>query len=319
MKKMMKYIIACLGLVLVLTACGSNGTANKEMKKVGILQIIDHGSLDATRKGFIDELAKSGYIENENLVINYQNAQGDQANLKSMSEKLVKENDLVFAIGTPSAQALMNETKTVPIIISAVTDPVAAGLADSLEKPGRNIAGTTDMVDTAKQIELIQRINPAIKKVGLIYNASEANSKLQIDEAKVELAKLQIETVEMTVASTNDVQQSMETLVKQVEAIYIPTDNTLASSMAIVGEIAKKNKIPVIPGSGEMVLDGGLATYGVNYTDTGAQSGVMAVRLLTSDATIDQLSIESPKNLDLVINEEMATTLGINTADLKKQ
>lgn len=316
MKKIGKILLAIsLVVVLGLTACSNKSGNPKEKLKIGILQIVEHGSLDATREGFIAELPKQGLGEEE-VEITVMNAQGDQANLKTMSEKLIKENDLVFAIATPTAQALLNETKDTPIIFAAVTDPIDAGLVQTLDVPGGNVTGVTDHIDVSKQTGLITSINPDAKKVGIIYNPGEANSAQQVKEATAAFKKQGIEVVETTVNTTNDIQSAMESLVKQVDAIYIPTDNTLASGMVTVGSIAKTNKIPVIPGSGEMALDGGLATYGVDYAETGAQAAALAKRILVDQEDITVVSVEEPKNLNLVINEDMASALGVDTSKL---
>ena len=316
------YLGKVLGLaivgILLLAGCSAGNTGtDTDVKNVGILQLVDHGSLDAAREGFIAGLAEQGLVDGENIKVTYMNAQGDQANLKSMSEKLVKENDVVYAIATPSAQALLNETTTVPIVFAAVTDPIDAGLVKSLEAPGANVTGVTDKVEVAKQIGLLQKINPEIKKVGMIYNPGEANSSQQIIEAEAALKALNIEVIKTTVTTTNDIQSAMESLAKQVEAVYIPTDNTLASGMVTVGTIAKDMQLPVIPGSGEMALDGGLVTYGVDYTGSGMQAAKIVHEILTENKAAGEIAVVSPEDLDLVINEDMAATLGIDPKTLQ--
>ncbi|WP_413536797.1 ABC transporter substrate binding protein [Carnobacterium divergens] len=320
---MKKIAIASLtGLVALglLAGCtgGNSKSENKKEVKVGVLQYMEHNSLDQARKGFVAELKDAGYEEGKNMTLDYQNAQGDQSNLKSMSERLVKnKNDVILAIATPAAQSVVNETTTLPVLFTAVTDAVSAGLVTSNEKPGRNVTGTSDMVPIDEQTDLLLSIVPEAKTVGIIYNASEKNSEIQSKLAKKALEKSGVKVKEVTVSSTNDVQQVMTSLAKQVDGIYIPTDNTLAKTMSTVGEIAEAAKIPVIAGSTDMVEEGGLATYGINYEKLGRQTGKLAVKILKGEAKPEELSIETSKNLELVVNQKMAKALEIDPASIK--
>ncbi|TFJ43370.1 ABC transporter substrate-binding protein [Carnobacterium divergens] len=322
-KKMKKITIASLtGLVALglLAGCtgGNSKSENKKEVKVGVLQYMEHNSLDQARKGFVAELKDAGYEEGKNMTLDYQNAQGDQSNLKSMSERLVKnKNDVILAIATPAAQSVVNETTTLPVLFTAVTDAVSAGLVTSNEKPGGNVTGTSDMVPIDEQTDLLLSIVPEAKTVGIIYNASEKNSEIQSKLAKKALEKSGVKVKEVTVSSTNDVQQVMTSLAKQVDGIYIPTDNTLAKTMSTVGEIAEAAKIPVIAGSTDMVEEGGLATYGINYEKLGRQTGKLAVKILKGEAKPEELSIETSKNLELVVNQKMAKALEIDPASIK--
>ncbi|MDF9866700.1 putative ABC transport system substrate-binding protein [Bacilli bacterium PM5-3] len=313
---MKKLLNLCLVLVVGLVLVGCNSTKKSEdVVKIGIIQIVDHESLDATRNGFTNKLSELGYKDGENIEIDYQNAQGDQANLKTIAAKLAKNSDLVLAIATPSAQAIATETTDIPILITAVTDPIDAGLVKSLDKPSTNVSGTSDEVDVNKQVQLIKKMKD-VKSVGLIYNASETNSKIQIDEAKVALKEAGLTSHEATVATTNDIKQAMTSLAKKVDAIYVPTDNTLASGMASVGEIAKESKLPVITGATEQAQAGGLASYGVNYSKLGEQTADMAARILKGDVKISEMPIEKSKEFTLYINDEMAKILGIDKSIL---
>lgn len=320
---MKKIAIASLtGLVALglLAGCtgGNSKSENKKEVKVGVLQYMEHNSLDQARKGFVAELKDAGYEEGKNMTLDYQNAQGDQSNLKSMSERLVKnKNDVILAIATPAAQSVVNETTTLPVLFTAVTDAVSAGLVTSNEKPGGNVTGTSDMVPIDEQTDLLLSIVPEAKTVGIIYNASEKNSEIQSKLAKKALEKSGVKVKEVTVSSTNDVQQVMTSLAKQVDGIYIPTDNTLAKTMSTVGEIAEAAKIPVIAGSTDMVEEGGLATYGINYEKLGRQTGKLAVKILKGEAKPAELSIETSKNLELVVNQKMAKALEIDPESIK--
>ena len=304
--------------LLALGACGKSSSESSDTKTVGILQVVQHESLDAAYKGFKEGLAEGGYTEGKNVTFDYQNAQNNQDNLKSMSEKLVKEKpDLLLGIATPSAQSLANETQDIPIVITAVTDPVAAKLVKSEKEPGGNVTGTTDMVPIKKQIDLLLSIVPDAKTIGIMYNAGESNSKIQADLAEKELKEAGVAVKVLTANTTNDVQQVTTSLAKDVDGIYIPTDNTFASAATIVGEVAKETKTPIVAGSVEQVEQGGLATYGIDYEALGKQTGIMAAKILDGDAKPSTTAIESANDLKLTVNKEMAEALGIDPDSIK--
>lgn len=320
---MKKNVLIGLGLtvLLALGGCAQKSEAkngDEEMKTVGVLQLVQHNSLDNSYKGFKEGLSEGGYVEGKNLTIDYQNAQNNQDNLKSMSEKLVKEKpDLLLGIATPAAQSLLNETTTIPITVTAVTDLKEAKLVASNKEPGGNVTGTSDMVPIKKQIDLLLSIVPNAKKIGIMYNNGEANSKLQGDLAQKELEKAGIKVKVLTANSTNDVQQVTKSLAKDVDGIYIPTDNTFASAASVVGEVAKETKTPVVAGSAAQVKEGGLATVGIDYEKLGKQTGIMAAKILDGKATPDSLPVESANDLELIVNEKMADDLGIDPASIK--
>lgn len=316
---MKKFLIFLLVGVMSLGLIGCNSQEDNGKVKVGILQIIDHPSLNQARQGFIEELKTLGYTEGDNLTIDYQNAQGDAANLKSMSTKLVKDSDVILAIGTPSAQAVANETKDIPILFTATTDPVEAGLVKDLNDVQTNVSGTSDMSPIKEQLELLKNITPGIQTVGLLYNAGEANSKVSIDIAKGILGEMNLKVVEKTVANPNDVKQAAEILASEADGIYIPTDNVVASAMPTVGEAAKKAKKPVVTGSTDMALEGGLATYGIDYNNLGKQTAKMAVKILKKEKTVQEMPVEFSEENVLVINDAMAEALGIDPNTIKAE
>lgn len=320
--KMKKWITTGLltASLLALAACGESNNASEEndgTKTVGVLQLVEHGSLNAAYEGFKEGLAEAGYTEDENLTIEYQNAQNSQDNLKSMSERLVNASpDLLLGIATPAAVSLANETTDTPIVVTAVTDLVGAKLADSNEEPGRNITGTSDMVPIEQQINLLLSIVPDAKTIGIMYNAGEANSKIQADLAEEALKAAGVDVKVLTANTTNDVQQVTTSLAKDVDGIYVPTDNTFASAAAIVGEVAKETKTPIVAGSVEQVDDGALATYGIDYKSLGIQTGKLAAKILDGDAEPATTPVETADNLELVVNEEMAAALGIDPTSI---
>lgn len=309
MKKLFKGL--AVGIAgLLLAACGTDeGAANDpDTVNVGILQFMEHNSLTAAKDGFINELEKA------DLTVEFEvmNAQGDQSNLQSMSEQLASNNDLLLSIATPAAQSLATVEQEKPILFTAVTDPEDAGLVESNEAPGKNLTGTSDMVPIDEQIELLLSIIPDAETIGIVYNSSEPNSEIQANLAIKALEAAGVTAQVATVTTTNDVQQVVTSVASDVDGLYIPTDNTLASTMATVGEIAKENQLPVVAGDSQQVETGGLATYGISYEELGRQTAQMALQIIEEGASPAEMAVQTSDNLELTVNEEMAEALGID-------
>lgn len=284
-----------------------------ETLKIGIIQIVEHPALDAAREGFIDQFTEHGYVEGEKITYQIQVAQGDMATANTIAQKFKNERlDLILAIATPTAQAVANLIKDKPILITAVTDPVAAGLVESAERPGSNVTGTNDLQPLAEQFALAQQLVPGAKRVGIIYNAGEANSVTQVQMAKAIADQLGLEVVEATVDTSAGVLQAAQSFIGRVDFIYVPTDNTVVSAFSSVVKVAEENGIPVFPGEENLVPQGALATVGVNYYRLGRQTAEMALRILEEGAKPETMPIESQKETELVINADVAQALGIN-------
>lgn len=310
----MKKILSAAVKVLALSAAAALAlsSCSQPKTKIGIIQYVEHPALDASCQGFIDALAEAGYKDGENIKIDTQNAQGEQANCVTIAQKLVNDrSSLILAIATPAAQAVANTTETIPILVTAVTDPKSAELVKSNELPETNVSGTSDLTPCAQQIELLTRLVPGAKKVAMLYCSSEQNSKFQVDLAKAQCDKMGLSYVDATVSNTNEVQQVVQSLVGKVDAIYSPTDNMIASCMATVAMVANENHIPVIVGEEGMVKNGGLATYGLNYYELGKQTGLMAVEILRDGKKPAEMPIQYLKNVDFSYNAETAALLGI--------
>ncbi|CJC99626.1 ABC transporter substrate-binding protein [Streptococcus pneumoniae] len=290
----------------------------KDVFRIGISQFITHQSLDATREGFVDELAKQGYIEGKSIEIDLQNAQGEQRNLKTISQQLAESSDVVLAIATPSAQSLANTTQTTPVIFSAVTDPVSAKLVESREHPGGNVTGTSDQSSDAisTQINLIKKVLPKAKTIGILYTQSEPNSVVQKDEAKRLLEEKGFTVVEKTILDSNNVKAAAESLMTEVDMVFVPTDNIISSTMETVKQVSIKHKVPVFGGSTEMIAVGGLYNYGTNYEELGRQTARMLVRVLKGEKP-ENIAVELPEKLELHTNQEMADALGIDISKLE--
>ncbi|HEL1562375.1 TPA: ABC transporter substrate-binding protein [Streptococcus suis] len=314
-KKLATISVASMGL-LTLAACSSSSEqASSDVVKVGVLQYMEHESLTAAREGFVAELEANGYKEGEKLVLDYQNAQGDQANLQTISEQLIDGNDIVLAIATPSAQSLATVSTETPIVFTAVTDPLSADLVESIEKPGGLLTGTSDQAPIDKQVELLGQAVPDAKTVGILYTTSERNSEVQVEQAKELLEKAGYKVVVKGITSSNEVQDATTSLMKDVDALFIPTDNTVASTMTMIGELSVEHKVPVIGGSTDMVDEGGLLTYGTNYEALGRQTAKMAIKIIKG-AKVSETAVEYPETVSLHVNEEMAQKLGIDTSKL---
>lgn len=308
MKKVFKGL--AVGLAgLLLAACGADGTIDENKTvNVGILQFMEHNSLTAAREGFEDELEQAGI----SVEFEVMNAQGDQSNLQSMSEQLASNNDLMLAIATPAAQSLATVEQEKPILFTAVTDAKDAGLVESNEAPGKNLTGTSDMVPIDEQIDLLLSIIPDAETIGIVYNSSEPNSEIQANLAIEALEAVGVQAQVATVTTTNDVQQVVTSVASDVDGLYIPTDNTLASTMATVGEIARENQLPVVAGDSQQVETGGLATFGISYEELGRQTALMALEIIENDVSPAEMAVQTSENLELTVNEEMAEALGID-------
>jgi putative ABC transport system substrate-binding protein len=322
--KLMMMLILSIAIIAAGTGCaGEKPAANSGDEKVlniGIIQYMDHVALDSAREGFVAALNDNGYVDGENITIDLQNAQGDQSNLSTISDRFVSNNaDLVLAIATPATQAIAGKTTEIPILGTAVTDYVTARLVDSNEAPGGNVTGTSDMNPIKEQIDLLVQLVPDAKTVGVLYTSSEDNSILQAGIAKEAIEKLGLKYVEVTVTNSNDVQQAAQSIVSQCDAIYIPTDNVFASAMPVVHGVTSQSKTPVICGESGMVNTGGLATLGINYYDLGYQTGLMAVKILKGEAEPATMPVETATGFDFAINGTVAEEIGLQIpADLQQ-
>ena len=322
MKVVRKLLAPLLVVGILLTSLISlhqlKADKKKDVFRIGISQFITHQSLDATREGFVDELAKQGYVEGKNIEIDLQNAQGEQRNLKTISQQLAESSDVVLAIATPSAQSLANTTQTTPVIFSAVTDPVSAKLVESREHPGSNVTGTSDQSSDAisTQINLIKKVLPKAKTIGILYTQSEPNSVVQKDEAKRLLEEKGFTVVEKTILDSNNVKAAAESLMAEVDMVFVPTDNIISSTMETVKQVSIKHKVPVFGGSTEMIAVGGLYNYGTNYEELGRQTARMLIRVLKGEKP-ENIAVELPEKLELHTNQEMADALGIDISKLE--
>lgn len=316
-KKMKLFSLGAATLLAagVFAGCGSDqsaSTSSGKTYKVGIVQLVEHNALDAANKGFVDGLKERGFEEGKNITFDKQNAQADQSNLQNIAQRFVSgKMDLICAIATPAAQTVANATKDIPIVGTAITDYVGAKLAASNDKPGANVTGTSDMNPIKEQIDLLLKIKPDAKTIGVIYCSSEVNSEVQV-KAMQEYAESKGLAVKVaTISTVNDIQQAAQSLVGSVDAFYEPTDNVIASAMPTLVAITDAAKLPIICGEPNMVKAGGLATYGIDYYKLGVQTGHMAADILEGKSKPADMSIERAKDLKITVNKADAARLGI--------
>jgi len=311
----MKKIISFFAISLL---CYSLSFA--KVIEVGITQIVEHPALDACRKGVIDKLREMGYEEGKNIRYDIQIAQGNVATANQIAKKFVGDKkDIIVAIATPSALAVANATRSIPIVISAITDPVGAKLVKSLDKPGTNVTGTTDMSPVKAQLSLFNELGLQVKNIGIIYNAGEANSRTLVNLAKKAAKELNINIVEATVTNSSGVLLAAKSLVGRVDGVYIPTDNTVVSALESVLQVAFDSKIPVITGDTDSVERGSLASLGINYYRLGLQTGEIVYKIING-ADPANTPVETLKDLELFINLKSAEKMGVTVPEnlLKK-
>ena len=306
--------LALAGLVTVLASCGSGetGSSSADMPFVAVSQFVEHPSLDAVREGLKDELSQAGYKEGENLRWEMLSAQANPATATQIAQKYAAAKpNVIVAIATPSAQSAVSEADGIPVVFSAVTDPLAAKLVENVEKPGGSVSGVSDLSPVKEHLALIKEILPEAKELGVIYSAGEDNSVSIVNLLKDNAAASGFDEIkEATVASSSEVATAARSLVGSVDAIYVPTDNTVVSALESVVQVGKENSLPVFSGDTDSVERGTIASLGFNYYDIGVQTGEMVVRVLKGDRVGD-MPVEFAKVLKLYINPEAAKSMGV--------
>lgn len=283
---------------------------------VGVLQFVSHPALDQIYQGLIDELKEQGYEDGKTVKIVFQNGQADQSKLTSMSQHLLNEkSDILVGIATPAAQALANQTKDIPIVLGAISDPKSAGLVADNNKPGGNITGVSDQSPVKAQLDLVDTLLPGKKKMGVLYSSAEDNSAYQVDKIS-EIAKKEGYNVKKyAVPSTNEIPQMMQVMAKEVDFIYLPTDNTMANAMQTIVDVGNQYKIPIIPSVDTMVEQGGLATVGINQHQLGVQTGKMVADILKGNKEPKDTPIYIFDTGDTIVNKKQAELLNITIPD----
>lgn len=316
MKKVIKSAVAGMMCMAMMAGCGTSGNDKEKAPLVSVAQIVEHTSLNEIRDSFKEEMEALGYKEGENIRYDFKDAGNDPTTANSiMSTFAGNKSDVIVAIATPTATAAANYSKDIPIIFSAVSDPIGSKLLTDMNKPDRNITGTSDEVQIDKIIELATKIDPDLKKLGFLYNPGEANSVTNLEKAKKYCAEHEIELVEKSGTNISELQSAISVLCDEADAILAPNDNTVASSMAPLVETANKKKIPVYTGANSMVKDGGFATVGISYTDLGHETAKMVDQILKGEK-VENIPVKVfNTELSTYVNKKTMDALGIELPD----
>lgn len=305
-----------LSLLCIISLVGCGETKKDETFKVGIVQIVEHDSLDTIREAAVKQIKK----DIPDVEIFYQNAGGDQSALNTICQQFMDDEvDVIIAIATPSAQAAANFSEDVPVIFSAVSDPVGAGLVKDLQKPEGNITGTSDEIQVDQIMDLAMEMYPFTKSVGFLYNSGEANSVSNLDKLKAYAEDHNLEVIEGPLTNTGEIQTSTQALIDKADIIFAPNDNSVASAMDIVSNLTKEAKKPLFVGADSMVSDGGLASVGINYENLGKETGNMVKQIFDGKTPSDIPVKVFKDDLNVYINTTVMKAIGFDNLDMLKQ
>lgn len=322
-KKKIALLLCGILLGTSLISCSSKtknsdaGDADNSNKTytIGINQLVQHGALDSAKEGFVEGLKEKGYEEGKNIKFDYKNAQGDVSIAQTISQQFVNSKvDMIFAIATPAVQAAYNATKDIPVVFTAVTDPVAAEVAKDWKSSGNNVTGTSDMVPMDQQLELLKSLVPDVKTLGVIYNTSEANSLIQVEELKKEAKKVNINVKEISVTNVSEIDQNLTAALDSIDALYAPTDNTVASAYDLVGNRAVEKGVPILCAEEAGVSKGGLCSVGIDYFKLGKEAGYKAAEVLGGKKPSD-IEITTLSDMTISVNTDVAKKLNITIPD----
>ncbi|MCT8180100.1 ABC transporter substrate-binding protein [Variovorax sp. CY25R-8] len=306
------FRVALLALVLAPFAALPAHAADA---RVSVTAIVDHPALDAARQGIVEELAAAGYVVGKNLRLDYQSAQGNTATAAQIARKFVGDRpDVIVAMSTPSAQTVVAATREIPIVFSAVTDPVAAKLVKSWEATGGNVTGVSDLPLLDKHLALLRQALPTAKRIGVVYNPGEANSVAAIAQLKKLAQPAGLSVIEGAAPRTVDVASAAQSLVGKVDAIYAPTDNNVTSAFEALAKVADQGRVPLIAADPSLAARGAALGIGTNYHDLGRQSGKLVVRVLKGESPGSIASQVSP-TLELLVNQAAARRQGLALSD----
>ncbi|PCD67372.1 ABC transporter substrate-binding protein [Rhizobium phaseoli] len=301
----MRLILLALAATLALSL-----PAKAENVTVAVTAIVEHPALDAARKGVLDVLTAAGYKEGENLKFVFESAQGNPATAAQIARQFAgDEPNVIVPISTPSAQAVVSATRDIPVVFTAVSDPLGAQLVKNMDKPGGNVTGLSDMSPVGEHLALIKEILPKVKTIGYLYNSGEANSVSLLAVLKAEAEKAGLTVVESAATKSAEVQGAARALVGRADAIYIPTDNTIISALEGAVAVAEESKLPLFTADTDSVSRGSIAALGFNYYDVGKQTGEIVLRVLKGENPGD-IAVKTAAGSDLVVNKAAAAKMG---------
>ncbi|BDR55885.1 tryptophan ABC transporter substrate-binding protein [Xylocopilactobacillus apis] len=312
----MKRMLALIGVLLVFLgfAFFNEGGSTKagSMPRVGVLTLMHHPALDQIQEGFTKGMKEEGYVDGKNVKIDYQNAQGDQSNLKTMATKLVNENsEVLFGITTPASQSLANLTKKIPIVMGAVTDPRSAGLVTNYEHPGSNITGVSNMSPIKDQLKLIKEFMPDLKTLGVIYTSSDSSATAEYKQIVKTAKEMKVPIKVYSISNSNDLNQVSQEMLQKVDAVMVPQDNVIAGAMQTLVKNADAVNKPIFPAVDTMVKQGGVAAYGINQYKLGLLGGHLTASILKGKNKPSTTAIRYIKHGEAVLNLKQAQKLGI--------
>jgi len=309
-------IVRMLGVWVLPLILMSAGCEKREaIPTIGVTQIATHSGIDAVRDGFVQGMKEAGYEEGKNVSYDFQNAQGQMSVAYTIAQKFVADKvDLIFSISTPSSQAVAKATKSIPIVFGAVTDPVSAGLVDTLERPGGNVTGVSDVWPVEDQIKLLLRLVPTVKTLGIVYNPGESNSQYNVNLAESVCQSLGLKVAKVPVSATGEVLTASQSLIGRVDAFYAPADNTILSAIESVVKVCEDNKIPLLVGDAPSVERGGFGTIGNNYFEIGRQSAGLAAKIIHGESPAN-LPVLTANKYDLYLNLRSAAKMGVSIPD----
>lgn len=311
----MKRLEVFVGIVLLLTFFLPVPTSANDVKRVGIITIIEHPALNDVIRGFKDELSDRGYKEGSTIRVDYRNAQGSMDNAVQIAAGFVGNKvDLILAVATPVAKASAEQTKSIPIVIAAVTDPLGVGLVKDPKHPGGNITGVSDLLPVEEQFKLVKRLIPKASRIGVIYNSGEPNSIIIIGLARNAAKRLNLNLIEVTANKTSDVRSAAASLVGKIDVMYLTTDNTTAAAIDVINDVCNENAIPFISSEKESLKSGTLAFLGINYYEQGKEAGNIAIRILRGEKP-GSIPISYPKKFEIAINKKIADKYMVNIPD----
>lgn len=308
--------IVCMSVILLFLLSPMVGAETKPFK-ISVSQFVEHPALDAVLKGFQD------YMKEKSIRVNYNvhNAQANMATAVQIASQIMgEEPDLILTIATPTSQACAQALKKsprmqkTPFLFTAVTDPLAAGLVTNLNRPGKNITGVSDLLPIDKHIGMVRKFFPNLKKLGVIYNAGEANSKVNANKIREEGKKLGFEVSDATVSKSSEVYQATKSLIGRVDAAFIPTDNTVVSALESAIKVCIRNKLPLFCADVDSVARGAVAAMGFDYYKHGYQTGAMAQRILEGENPAN-IPVETQKELQLHLNLKYAALMGVKVPE----
>lgn len=310
MKSVSKLLAAFCACTLLF---GCSTSADDETFTIGVSQLVSHPSLDTIRDSFVERMEELGYVEGESIEYSFTDAAGKTSNLTSIMSSYQDEGvDCVVAIATPTAQSAANISNEIPLVFSAVSDPVGAGLVKDMENPGGNITGTSDEVQIDQILDLMMEIHPDTKTVGFLYNSSEANSVSNLEKAKEYCKQKGLTLVEGTGSNLTELQSAASVLCEQVDVLFAPNDNTVASGMATISQIALDAGVPFYVGADSMVSDGGFATVGIDYEELGHSTADMVDAILNGEKAGDIPVKVFKEDLNIYVNKSVMETLNIS-------